>query len=68
MMVDLFKVDTPRRAVLAAIAAFAAMPVLAATPLKVVATTGMIADMVRQIGGEAAQFNRADNGSSVCLP
>ncbi|MCH9746563.1 MAG: zinc ABC transporter substrate-binding protein [Alphaproteobacteria bacterium] len=53
MMVDLFKVDTPRRAVLAAIAAFAAMPVLAATPLKVVATTGMIADMVRQIGGEA---------------
>ena len=42
-----------RRAVLAGLAAFAATPAFAAAQLNIIATTGMIADMVRQIGGDA---------------
>ncbi|WP_415401326.1 metal ABC transporter solute-binding protein, Zn/Mn family [Tateyamaria sp. SN3-11] len=42
-----------RRAVLAGLAAFAATPTVAASRLNIVATTGMIADMVRAVGGDA---------------
>ncbi len=41
-----------RRAVLAGMAALAANPAFAATPLRIVATTGMIADLARVIGGQ----------------
>ena len=41
-----------RRAVLAGMTALAATPVWAAKQMSVVATTGMIADLVRQIGGD----------------
>ncbi len=41
-----------RRALLAGMAAFAATPALAAQPLNIVTTTGMIADMVRAVGGD----------------
>lgn len=41
-----------RRSVLAGFAAFAAAPVFASAPLNVVATTGMIADLTRVIGGD----------------
>lgn len=42
-----------RRAVLAGFAALAATPALAAPKLNIVATTGMIADLARVIGGDA---------------
>jgi len=42
-----------RRAALASFAAFAAVPAFAADRVNIVATTGMIADLVRQIGGSA---------------
>ncbi|MEO0863591.1 MAG: zinc ABC transporter substrate-binding protein [Pseudomonadota bacterium] len=42
-----------RRAVLAGLAALGATPALARSRLSLVATTGMIADLVRQIGGDA---------------
>jgi len=41
-----------RRALLAGLGAFAATPTLAATPLNIVATTGMIADLARAVGGD----------------
>lgn len=52
-MTDLTHIPASRRAFLAGVAAFAATPAFATGPLKIVATTGMIADMVRQVGGEA---------------
>ena len=42
-----------RRAVLAGMTALAATPLWAQARLNVVATTGMIADLVRQVGGDA---------------
>lgn len=42
-----------RRAVLAGFAAMAATPALAAPKLNIVATTGMIADLARVVGGDA---------------
>lgn len=42
-----------RRTLLAGLAAFAASPALAVDHLNIVATTGMIADLVRKIGGDA---------------
>lgn len=42
-----------RRAALASLAAFAAAPAFAANRLNIVATTGMVADLVRQVGGDA---------------
>ena len=42
-----------RRAVLAGLTALAATPVWARAKLNIVTTTGRIADLVRQIGGEA---------------
>ncbi len=46
-----------RRSFLAALAIAAAMPLAAwaQAPLKVVATTGMIADAVRQVGGDQVE-------------
>lgn len=44
-----------RRSVLAGLAAFAATPSVAASRLHVVASTGMIADLVRQIGGRGVE-------------
>ncbi|MEO1778306.1 MAG: zinc ABC transporter substrate-binding protein [Pseudomonadota bacterium] len=44
--------DLSRRAVLAGMTALAATPVWAQGKLNIVATTGMIADLVRQIGGD----------------
>ena len=42
-----------RRALLAGLGALAAKPSFAAsTPLNIVATTGMIADLVRSVGGD----------------
>ncbi|MEM6758126.1 MAG: zinc ABC transporter substrate-binding protein [Pseudomonadota bacterium] len=41
-----------RRAVLAGLAALAAIPVWADARLNIVATTGMVADLARQIGGD----------------
>jgi manganese/zinc/iron transport system substrate-binding protein len=46
------KLALSRRAILVGLAAFAASPALATDRLNIVATTGMIADMVRQIGGD----------------
>lgn len=42
-----------RRAALASLAAFAATPAFAVDRLNIIATTGMIADMVRHVGGDA---------------
>lgn len=42
-----------RRAFLAGLAALAATPALASDRLNIIATTGMIADMARRIGGDA---------------
>ncbi len=47
--------DLSRRAVLAGLAAVAASPTWAASRLSVVATTGMIGDLVRQIGGPGVE-------------
>ncbi|MEO0402041.1 MAG: zinc ABC transporter substrate-binding protein [Pseudomonadota bacterium] len=44
-----------RRAVLAGIAALAATPAFSASKLNIVATTGMIADLVRTIGGTGVE-------------
>ncbi|MEL6889116.1 MAG: zinc ABC transporter substrate-binding protein, partial [Pseudomonadota bacterium] len=41
-----------RRAVLAGLTALAGTPIWAQGKLNIVATTGMIADLVRQIGGD----------------
>ncbi|MEL6565927.1 MAG: zinc ABC transporter substrate-binding protein [Pseudomonadota bacterium] len=46
--------DLSRRAVLAGMTALAATPVWAQGKLNIVATTGMIADLLRQIGGDLA--------------
>ena len=53
MMTRETHIPLSRRAVLAGLAAFAATPALAASKLNIVATTGMIADMVRAVGGDA---------------
>lgn len=42
-----------RRAMLAGMASLACAPAMAADRLQIVATTGMIADMVRQVGGDS---------------
>lgn len=52
-MKKLLHIPASRRAFLAGLAAFAATPAFASGPMNIVATTGMIADMVRQIGGDA---------------
>ncbi len=44
-----------RRAVLAGLSALAATPAFAASKLNIVATTGMIADLVRSIGGTGVE-------------
>lgn len=44
-----------RRQILIGLSSMAALPVMAAKPLQVVATTGMIADLARQIGGDMVQ-------------
>ena len=49
------KVSISRRAVLAGIAAMSAAPTFAASRVNAVATTGMIADLVRNVGGPGVE-------------
>ena len=49
------KVSTSRRAVLAGMAAMTAAPTFAASRVNAVATTGMIADLVRNVGGPGVE-------------
>lgn len=53
LMKHSFSPALSRRAVLTGMAALAATPALAAQRLNIVTTTGMIADMVRAVGGDA---------------
>ena len=46
--------------VAAAYVAIAGLPVAAAEPISVTATTGMIADVARQIGGEHVEVRGVD--------
>ncbi|WP_223425305.1 metal ABC transporter solute-binding protein, Zn/Mn family [Tateyamaria pelophila] len=52
-MKNILDISASRRAFLAGVAAFAATPAIASGQMNIIATTGMIADMVRQIGGDA---------------